>query len=73
MGLRADDGDEGIAALTIEVPVDLVAGLDGLRSIGLPAPAGQRVLGARSQDAEAYGDDDPRDHDPAAVRCRPEC
>ena len=63
--------DERIAALAVEVPIDQTAGLHGLRAIGLPAAAGQRVLGARSEYAEANRDHDPGEHDLAAVGGRP--
>ena len=68
---RADDRDQRIAALAVEVPVDQPAGLHGLRAVGLPAAAGERVLGARSEHAEADGDADPGEHDRAAVGGRP--
>src|ERR687896_648216 len=64
---RADHRDERIAALTVEVPIDQTAGLHGLRAIGLPAAPGQRLLGARSEYAEANGDYEPGEHHRAAV------
>src|SRR5918999_771026 len=68
---RADHRDERIAALTVEVPIDQTAGLHGLRAIGLPAAPGQRLLGARSEYAEANGDYEPGEHHRAAVGGRP--
>ncbi len=61
---RADDREQRIAALTVEVPIDQTAGLHGLRAIGLPAAPGQRMLGARSEYAEDDGDDDPGEQRP---------
>ena len=68
---RADDREQRVAALTVEVPIDQTTGLHGLRAIGLPAAPGQRMLGARSEHAEDDGDDDPGEHDRPAVGGRP--
>jgi hypothetical protein len=49
----------------VEVLVDQLPGLHGLRPAGLPAGAGQRGLDPRGQEAEAERNYEPADeHDP---------
>ena len=66
-----DDRNERVAALAVEVPVDQLPRHDGLRVVGLPAAAGERMLGSRREDAKADGSGDPGDDDGTRMGRRP--
>ena len=51
--------------------VDQLAGLNGLRAVGLPSTPGKRVLGTRRQHAQAYQQTRPDEHHEAAVATGP--
>ena len=62
------DGDlQRVAAGAGEVAIDLLARLDGLGAVRLPAGAGERRLHPRGEDAETDGDQRPGDEDPSAM------
>ena len=62
-----DDDLERVTTGAGEVAIDLLAGLDGLRAVRLPAGAGERGLHPRGEDAEADGDQRPGDEHPSAM------
>jgi hypothetical protein len=51
--------------------VDQLAGLDGLRAVGLPSASGKGVLGSRGKHAETYDETRPDEHHDAAMATRP--
>ncbi len=62
------DGDlERVAADAGEIAIDLLASLDGLGAVRLPAGAGERRLHPRGEYAQTDCDQRPGDEDPSAM------